>query len=94
MLSHVMSNFASYDLFLLGDFNHPEIQWIDGLDFCDRDSSFLSALSDNFFCQTISQPTNFREGQVSNTLDLVILCNPDCLIKNVITTAVGNTTML
>ena len=90
MLSHMMTNFASYDLVLMGDFNLPEIQWIDGSGFCNRDSPFLSALSDNSLCQTISQPTCYREGQVSNILDLVILSNPDLLIKNVITTPVGN----
>ena len=74
----------------MGDFNLPEIQWIDGSGFCNRDSPFLSAFADISLCQTISQPTCFREGQVSNILDLVILSNLDLLIKNVITTPVGN----
>ena len=33
--------------------------------------------------------TCFKEDQVLNTLDLVILSNPDCPIKNVIITLVG-----
>ena len=51
---------------------------------------FLSALSDTSLCQTISQLTSFREGQVSNTLDLITLSNPDLLIKNEITIPIGN----
>ena len=54
MLSHMMSNFASYDFVLLGDFNLLEIQWIDGYAFCNTGSFFLSALSDNSLCQTNS----------------------------------------
>ena len=89
MLSYVMSNFGSYDLVLLGDLNLSKIQWIVGLIFA-LEIRFLSALSDNSLCQTISQPTCFRTGQVSNTLDLVIPISPDLLIKNIITTFIGH----
>ena len=59
------------------------------------EDSTSSQLYRNFCCshslsQTISQPTRFREGQVSNILDLVILSSPDVLMKNVITTPVDN----
>ena len=89
MLS-LMSNFVSYDLVLLGDFILPEIEWIDGSGFLARYSFFFTVISDNSLCLTISKPTHFRKGQVSNILDLVILSNPDLLFKYEITTPIGN----
>jgi len=77
-------------LTILGDFNLPEIQWTNESSFCTRVSPFLSGISNNSHSKKTSQPTRFREDQASRSLDLVILCNPDLLIRNVIFTAVGN----
>jgi len=84
MLIHVMFNFASYDFVLWGTLTFLKSNGLMGLVFVLE--ILLSSLS-----QTISEPTRFREGQVSNTFDLVILSNPD-LIKNEITTLIGNST--
>jgi hypothetical protein len=41
MLSHRMTNFASYDLVPMGDFNLPELQWIGESGFCNKKFSFF-----------------------------------------------------
>ena len=90
MVPHVMSNFASYGLLLLEDFNLPEIQWIDRSCFCNRDSPFCLP---SLIILSVKQSHNqLVSGKVKypTTLDLAILSNPDLLIKNVITTPVVN----
>ena len=70
---------------MVGDFNFPEIDWSSYS--CDKDKDhpavkFLTSSIDGFMTQHITEPTRWREGQRSNTLDL-IFTNRDGLISDV-----------
>ena len=59
---------------IMGDFNHPDIDWITGT--CCRGPghsavAFLDIVNDAFLFQHCLEPTHSRPGQVHNTLDLV-----------------------
>jgi hypothetical protein len=59
---------------IVGDFNHPEIDWADGSSPGDGNhpaSLFLESVRDSFVIQNISKPTHFRGKQTPNILDLV-----------------------
>jgi hypothetical protein len=58
----------------MGDFNHPEINWINQN--CKTSarhpsSEFLECTRESYLLQHITQPTHFRPGQTPNTLDLI-----------------------
>lgn len=66
---------SKYDLILImGDFNLPDIDWtLDNLRTSNGFSSeFVDTINDNYLYQHITRPTRAREGQKSNTLDLII----------------------
>jgi hypothetical protein len=80
-----MASMVSSDLIIIGDFNFPLIKWVDGLGHVvssNGDSPFVSCLSDNFLHQTVDKPTRHHGNQNPSLLDLVILSNPDSLIRN------------
>jgi len=59
---------------IMGDFNHPDIDWSTGT--CCRGPghsavAFIDIVNDAFLFQHCLEPTHSRPGQVSNTLDLV-----------------------
>ena len=62
----------------------PDYDWVDGSGFSakEQESPFLTYLSEHSLFQTVDQPTQYRDGQASNILDLVILNNPDLWTKN------------
>ena len=70
------------DIILLGDFNFPTIQWINGSGFpvtlCE--TSFTDSLQDHGFLQLVTSPT-----RGSNILDLVLTTN-EYLVENIETT--------
>ncbi len=73
------------DQIIFGDFNFPEINWID--ETCDKDPShistrFLESTREGLLIQHIKEPTRWRDGQQSNTLDL-LFTNKDGLVSDV-----------
>ncbi len=70
---------------IMGDFNHPEIDWTDETSPIDPDhraSRFMEAVRDSYLIQHVKAPTHFRGEQKPNTLDL-IFTNEDGMVKTV-----------
>ena len=68
------SSFKASHKLIMGDFNHPDIDWITGS--CCRGPghsavAFLDIVNDAFLFQHCLEPTHSRPGRVPNTLDLV-----------------------
>ncbi|XP_072032859.1 uncharacterized protein [Amphiura filiformis] len=71
-------------LLVVGDFNHPEIDWESWTSSAGdnhESSLFLDCLQDNYLHQITNFDTRYRIGQRSSLLDLVIT-NDDTLISN------------
>ena len=73
-------------------FNLPNYDWVDGSGFSaeEQESPFLTCLYEHLLFQTVDQPTQCRDGQICNILDLIILNNPDLWTKNEFLTPIGN----
>ena len=59
---------------ITGDFNFPELDWIEELSPKNPDhpaSKFMEAIRDSFLTQHVKKPTHFRSAQTPNVLDLV-----------------------
>jgi hypothetical protein len=72
-------------LLLCGDFNIPEINWIDETTPANTTHlafTFMECLRDCFLYQHVRQPTHFRGDQQANVLDL-ILSNEESMISDV-----------
>ena len=70
---------------VLGDFNYPDIDWINESCRCSTNhpaSKFLECTRDCFLTQHVLEPTHFRGEQSANTLDLV-LSSDENLISDV-----------
>jgi len=70
----------------MGDFNHPEIDWLS--ESCYQSANhpstiFLNVIHDTFFYQHCAEPTHSRPGQRANTLHLVFT-SEEGLINNLI----------
>ena len=92
-MASLVSQTVASDLIIIGDFNFPSVEWVDGLGHPASgggDSPFVSCLSDNFLHQTVEKPTRHRGDQNPSLLDLVILSDPDSLIRNEFLPPVGN----
>ena len=80
------------NLFMVGDFNLPNINWEipsvagSGSSFA---SDFLDTLQNLFLSQVVEEPTRMREGQKSNTLDLIITNQEEMLDYVAISSPVG-----
>ncbi len=73
------------DLIIVGDFNHPEVDWASSTCHKDEDhpaSIFLEAVRDGLLTQHVKEPTRWREKQTPNTLDL-ILTNKEGLVSDI-----------
>ncbi len=72
-------------LFIMGDFNYPEIDWSS---FSSKEGvshhswQFLECLQDNFLFQKVDCNTRFREGQNPSLLDLVLV-NEDGMVSDI-----------
>jgi hypothetical protein len=67
-------SFSRSHTLIVGDFNHPEIDWADESSPRDGNhpaSLFLESVRDSFLIQNITKPTHFRGKQTPNILDLV-----------------------
>jgi len=67
---------------LMGDFNHPTIDWSSGVGCTTAgmehtDFKFLESVRDSFLHQHVLQPTHFRGEQRANFLDLVFTNEAD-----------------
>ena len=69
-----------YGVFLLGDFNYPNIRWLDGSGFVEsivgEEHSFVNVLLDLIFFQFVTSPT-----RNDNLLDLVFTNSPKLLLN-------------
>ncbi len=73
------------DVIMVGDFNYPEIDWINTS--CQKDEDhpanvFLESVRDGLLTQHVQEPTRWRAGQTPNTLDLV-LTNKEGLVSDI-----------
>ena len=66
---------AASHVLMIGDFNFPNLTWMDdALDPINQaatDAQFLESTKDAFLFQHVHEPTRHRQGQTSNTLDLI-----------------------
>ena len=70
-----MVNKESSHLLIMGDFNHPDIQWSTqtlGPGAREAARRFLSCCQNCFLSQHVLSPTHYRGLQTANTLDLVL----------------------
>ena len=74
-LNEALSSLSSKNhVLIMGDFNHPEINWIEETTPTSsrhKASEFMEAVRDSFLIQHVKQPTHFRGDQTPNLLDLV-----------------------
>lgn len=47
----------SQNMVLIGDFNHPDICWMDNTAVHQKSKSFLECVGDNFLLQVVQEPT-------------------------------------
>jgi len=47
----------SQNMVLIGDFNHPDICWMDNIAVHQKSKSFLECVDDNFLFQVVQEPT-------------------------------------
>ncbi len=69
---------------IAGDFNHPELDWINGRATKGPDhksSVFLEATRDSFLFQHVRHPTHYRSDQTPTTIDL-LFTNEDNMLSN------------
>lgn len=73
-LQAVLQEFSTNELILVGDFNLPEIDWLNNrfLRQSDIYTLMMDIVQDNFLTQLINEPT-----RDSNILDLVLTTSPD-----------------
>uniref|UniRef100_A0A803JLE9 MORN repeat-containing protein 4 n=1 Tax=Xenopus tropicalis TaxID=8364 RepID=A0A803JLE9_XENTR len=64
-------------VFIMGDFNYPDIDWSNGVAKSEKASRFVNMLNDNFLFQAVQEPT-----RNDSILDLVISNNTE-LISNI-----------
>ena len=72
------------EIVVVGDFNYPEIDWANSTSRAGpqhQSSIFLMGVQENLFFQHVTEGTRYRDGQVSNTLDL-IMTNSENSITN------------
>jgi hypothetical protein len=70
---------------IMGDFNYPEINWIDTTSPPDpnhKATQFVEAVRDAFLFQHVKNPTHYRSDQTPNTLDLVFT-NEEGMIEKI-----------
>ena len=80
----ILSRRFSPNLFVVGDFNYPKIDWEHYLTISspnDLNSKFLKCTKDFFFEQFISGHTRSRGLSQPTLIDLVLINNPDITNK-------------
>lgn len=70
-------------LMIIGDFNHPGINWIDQTSEGSlQERCFIESFRDWFMWQHCNQPTRYRSEQQANILDLV-MTNEENMVDNI-----------
>ena len=67
---------------IVGDFNHPEINWTTESTLRDLNHSetlLMEAIRGSFFVQHVVKPTPYRGDQPANVLDLVFTIKQDMI---------------
>ena len=67
---------------IVGDFNHPALDWTDGSSPRDENhpaSLFMESVRDSFLVQHVTKPTHYRSKQTPNILDLVFTSDESML---------------
>ncbi|CAG2187314.1 unnamed protein product [Mytilus edulis] len=70
---------------IMGDFNYPEIKWVDNEVSSGINTDpfkFYECMQNNFLFQHICTPTRFRTGQNANLLDLVFTNEENMIAKD------------
>lgn len=70
---------------VVGDFNHPQIDWKEGISPRVTDnpaSKFLESVRDSFLVQHVQKPTHYRSEQTPSILDLVF-SNEQAMIDSI-----------
>ena len=81
-LTSEKNNHPNDKLLLLGDYNFPQIDWLNentpgGED--NTASKFLSVINDSYLTQLVDQNTHFKPGTKPSMIDLVITDNDDLI---------------
>ena len=65
IISDIIKDSCNQHVVILGDFNFPDFNWVDGSGFSskEQESPFLTCLSEHSLFQTVDQPTRYRDGQ-------------------------------
>lgn len=82
MLNHINEVCKDHNrahIVIMGDFNRPDIDWVNYNGKSDRDIKFIETLQDNFLTQFLDQPTRHRQGQKPNIDDLLISNHEDII---------------
>ena len=84
MVSDILK-IKSFGTIKVGNFNLPEILWIDGYGLLKTQtmgSPFASCLSNNYLYKTVNEHKRIRSDLNPSLLDLVIVSSPEILINN------------
>ena len=55
----------------MGDFNFPDIDWENWSSLDSNSQEFIEIIQDTYLQQHVTQPTRYKEGQTSDSLDLI-----------------------
>ena len=89
-IQHMSTQKSYSEVVLVGDFNHPKIQWITvDYDFdqhivpkptkAEHDVNFIKCLEESYLTQHVTQPTRIRDGHTPTLDDLVLSRNSDTI---------------
>ncbi|KAK2703210.1 hypothetical protein QYM36_018290 [Artemia franciscana] len=93
MMQFILCNFPKATLLMTGDFNLPNMFWIDGQGMTMpslQQNPLIQVLAHNFLYQTVTVPTRMCPGQNPSTLDLVITNDPERVIRTQTLSLIGS----
>ena len=83
-LQIISQQYGHAQLLLMGDFNFPDINWVDTHCFSSPTSlsaKFLEVMQDSFLTQHVKEPTCHQLDQRPSVLDLIITLDPDSIMN-------------
>ena len=83
LVSKIASS-SSNSVFISGDFNMPDVIWVDSFGFTTPNNpaqTTVNSVANLALIQLINQPTRYKDGQNPTTLDLVFTNNPDTVVS-------------
>ena len=75
----ISQQYGHTQLLLMGDFNFPDINWVDSSSFTSLSAKFLDVIQDSFLTQHVEEPTRHQPDQQSSVLDLIITHDPNSI---------------